>query len=89
MESSKLFQAFGARPQKQMIGIPQQDLHAHRIQFLGQAALDRALGTHGHENRGLDDAMRQGHPRTSGLGSPIGFDNFKIHALTNYLQKSP
>jgi len=52
----------GTRPQHQMKRIAQYDARPERREFLGQDGLHRAVGAHGHEDRGLDHAMRQSQP---------------------------
>src|ERR1700722_1215720 len=62
---------FVARPQKQMVSIRQQNLHAEVFEVLLGLSLYRRRSSHWHECRRIDYAVRSGKPpqsRTSGIG---------------------
>jgi hypothetical protein len=48
-----------AGPQPQVVGVAEDDLRSELLDFGRMQGLDRALGAHRHENRGLHRAMRQ------------------------------
>ena len=55
----------GAHPQVE--GVAQDDLGAHLFQGAGHHALDGAIGAHGHEHRGLHDAVVEGQAAAPGV----------------------
>lgn len=77
MQATELPDQFMARPQKEVVGVPQDD---PRPQFLGQIPLQHAF--HGrlradrHENRGLHDPV--GRVQTPGTCPGLGTNGFKF-----------
>lgn len=71
MQAAQIADEFMARAQVEMVGIREDDLGPELFErFLGQG-FDRSLGAHGHEERGLDRAVRSGEAaaaRASGIG---------------------
>ncbi len=55
----------GPGPQHQVKGVAEDDLRAAGDEFLGRHALDRAVGSYGHERRCLDGAAREVQPGAS------------------------
>ena len=71
VESAGLMQNVRARAEIQVVGIAQDDLCAHLcFEFVKVYGLDAPDGTHGHEDRGLDDAVT-GH-QLAGAGGGLG-----------------
>ena len=56
-----------ARAQPQVEGIAENDLRANILDIAWQHALDRAIGAHRHEGRGLDHATREGQATPAGF----------------------
>ena len=59
----------GSGPQVQVIGVGQDDLHAQLFQPLRVDGLDRGVGAHGHEYRGLHPAV--GKVQEAGPGGAV------------------
>ena len=59
MQATKGGEHLSAWPEPQVKGIAQNDLRTHLAQISGHHAFDRAVGAHGHEDRGLHDAVVQ------------------------------
>ena len=66
------------RAQPQVEGVAENDLRADPLDVTRQHALDRAIGTHRHEGRGLDHATREGQATTTGLA--VGGQQLEGHA---------
>src|SRR5262249_11777196 len=67
MEAAKRGDAFGRRPQHQMIGVAEQNLRARGAHVVMVHALDRSLRADWHEGRRMHHAMRGGdRARTCG-----------------------
>src|SRR5690606_7731111 len=64
----------GARAQPQVEGITQNDLRTYILDIPGQHALDRAVGTHGHEGRGFHNTTGKGQAPATGLA--VGGEHF-------------
>src|SRR3546814_13002021 len=59
VQPAMLVHDFRAWAQPQVKGIAQHDLRVDVLELVRHHGLDAAVGTHGHEDRGLDDAMVQ------------------------------
>ncbi|MNF10886.1 hypothetical protein D3C80_2119650 [compost metagenome] len=68
---------FHARAQPQVEGVTQNDVGASGLDIPGQHALDRAIGAHRHERRGLDHATGEGQAAATGLA--VGGEQFEGH----------
>src|SRR4249919_1049058 len=66
-----------ARTQVQMEGVAEDDLGTQRAQLLRQHALDRAVGAHRHESRGLDGAARE--REAAAARGAVGGEQFEGH----------
>ncbi|MND51056.1 hypothetical protein D3C80_420350 [compost metagenome] len=62
-----LLDHFRARAQPQVEGVAQNDFSASRLDIPWQHALDRAVGAHRHESRGLDGTAREGQTTATSL----------------------
>ncbi|MCY1413775.1 hypothetical protein D3C76_1137720 [compost metagenome] len=68
---------FHARAQPQVEGIAKDDVGAGGLDVPGQHALDRAIGAHRHERRGLDHATGEGQATTTRF--TVGGQQLKGH----------
>jgi hypothetical protein len=57
MKSAKMPDYFQTWSQEKVVGVPEDDLRAYRIKFIGSHRLDRALGPDRHEDRRFDDPV--------------------------------
>ena len=74
------FEDFGARPQVQVIGIPQNDLRAHLpLQVAVENALDASDRSYGHKNRRFDRPVTGRDYPGARRTVRIGMYEFKIH----------
>ena len=74
------FEDFGARPQVQVIGIPQNDLRAHLLlQVAVENALDASDRSYGHKNRRFDRPVTGRDYPGARCTVRIGMYEFKIH----------
>ena len=67
-----------ARAQVQVEGVAQDDLRAQGADLVGQHALDRAIGAHRHEGRGLHRATREFQAATA--GGAIGTQELELQS---------
>ena len=81
VEAAHFADSVNARPQIEVVGIPEQDLHAQIVECVLGYAFDRALGSDRHEDRRLHGGVRQMHVRAAS-GAVVG-DQFEAqgHAL--------
>jgi hypothetical protein len=68
--------AFGARPQHQMVGIAKHDIGAGLAHLAPMHPLHRARGADRHEGRRPHHAMRRGQP--AGTGRAVGGEQFEM-----------
>src|SRR5271170_2759862 len=66
-----------AGTQIQMIGVAENDLRVHLLEFAWVKRLDAGLRADRHEHRRLDDAVRGGQTAEPRFGVRIGFKQFK------------
>ena len=66
-----------SRAQIQVEGVAEDDLGAERAQLVGRHRLDRAVGAHRHEGRGLDAAARKAQPAAA--GGAVGGEQVELH----------
>ena len=66
LQATEFFNDRFARPQSQMVGVPQDQLAASISQHLWREALDGSLSSHRHEDRGLDATMGCGEASAPG-----------------------
>ena len=84
VQAAELGHRIGARAHGQVIGVGENDLGAQVLHGLGGNALDVGLGAHGHEDRGLDIAMRRvedagARMRLGILGDDLVFEQGLVH----------
>jgi hypothetical protein len=80
MQSTRSGNDFEAGAQVEMVGIAQNDLRAHLVQFARVESLDAGLRADGHKHRRLDDAARGGQSAEARFGVRVGFKEFKHRA---------
>ena len=78
MQSAKALHDVLPWPHPQMESVAQNDLRAHVFQAARHHALDRAVGAHRHENRGLNHAVVQTQLATAGVAQGVGAKQFKF-----------
>jgi len=66
------------RPQVKVIGVAQDYLRPEFPDHVRRKGLHRPLGTHGHEGRGMDDAVGRPHPCQTGAAVFVLFYQFKV-----------
>ena len=59
VQAAKALHDVQPRAHPQVKGVAQNNLRPHVVQAARQHAFDSAIGAHGHENRGLHNAMVQ------------------------------
>ena len=69
---------FRPRPQEQMVGVGQDHLGVHGIQFFRGQGLDRGLGPHRHEHGGVEGPVRGVQLAQPGPAPGIFLDEFEI-----------
>ena len=81
MEPTEIGEDFEAGPQKQMVGVAEDDLCVEVPEFRWGDGLDGALGAYGHEDGSFHDAVAGGQTPAPGFGIGVGQQQFK-HALS-------
>ena len=66
-----------ARPDVQMVGVAQNDLRAHLLQFAGINGLHRRLSAHGHEHGRVNHTMLGAQPPETRFGTGISLEQLK------------
>ena len=77
MQPARLADQLLAGADMQVVGVGEDDLRTDFIQFTRGHALDRCLCADGHENRGLDVAVRRMNDASAGMGLRVLFDKVK------------
>ena len=69
-----------AGAQIQMVGVAENDLGVHLVEFTQVERLHAGLRADGHEHGRFDDAVRGGQSSETRFGRRIGFEEFKHQA---------
>ncbi len=77
VESAKLLDDLGAGPEPEVVGVPEDDLSIHHDEIVWVEGFDGSLRANGHEDGGLDHAVRSGEAASPGLGARISMKEFE------------
>jgi hypothetical protein len=90
VQASQTSHPFISRAQVKVVGIPENHLRPERHQVLVHHSLDGTCGSHGHECRGLDDAMIGAQSSPTRLTGPgTDFERESAHRLASIQLASP
>ncbi len=77
VQPAEVADEFAARPQVQVVGVAKDDLGADFKEVDGGDGLDRSLGADGHEDRGLDGAVKRLEPAAAGRRRGVGLEELE------------
>ena len=89
MQAASLLDKILAGPEMQVIGVGENDFGVGVLQLIAGERLDAGLGAHGHEHRGLDNAVRRVQPTAARAGLLAYMQKLEFKCQFVYLLCAP